>query len=289
MRRTLDPTQLEQRAAADAADAAARAGVDIARLESLDDLVAASTLFAEVWGTGGDDSQLPPELFRAITHAGNYAAGAYAHGTLVGAVMGFLGRDDEGTYLHSHILGVSPQHRGGNIGFALKCDQRAWALAAGIDKITWTFDPLVRRNAHFNLQKLGAHATAYFESFYGTMRDGINAGDESDRLLAVWHLSDAKAIEAASGRLDEPAAGDAAEALGADAGGVPRAYDASGASLRCATPDDIVALRRSDPALARRWRLALRDALGGAMQDGYRVAGFARSGWYVLSRDGERE
>ena len=287
MRRTLDPTELERRAAADAADAAARAGVEIAPLDEVDELTAASRLVADVWGTATDDSQLPPELMRAMTHAGNYAAGAYAKGDLVGVVVGFLGRDDDGTYLHSHILGVSTARRGGNIGFALKADQRAWALARGIDKITWTFDPLVRRNAHFNLQKLGAHAVEYLESFYGTMRDGINAGDESDRLLAVWYLSDAKATEAASGKLDEPAIADAAEVL-SNGDGEPRLDGASGRSVLCATPDDIVALRRSDPERAWRWRLALREALGGAMHDGYSVSGFTRSGWYVLSRERKR-
>jgi predicted GNAT superfamily acetyltransferase len=282
--RTLDPTQLEQRASAEAADAAARAGVKIVPLHDLDTLTAASDLVADVWGTGEDDPQIRPELLRALTHAGNYAAGAYANGDLVGTIIGFLGRDDEGTYLHSHILGVSVAHRGANIGFALKSDQRAWALARGIDKVTWTFDPLVRRNAHFNLQKLGAHADSYLESFYGSMNDGINAGDESDRLLAVWRLSEMKATEAANGKLDEPQPTGAAEALQSDANGEPQTVDVSAATVLCATPEDIVALRRTDPDRALRWRLALRKSLGAAMHDGYAVAGFTRSGWYVLSR-----
>jgi predicted GNAT superfamily acetyltransferase len=282
--RTLDLTQLEQRAAAEAADAATRAGVEIVPLEDLDALTEASDLIAEVWGTGPDDPQIRPELLRAMTHAGNYAAGAYANGELVGTIIGFLGRDDEGTYLHSHILGVSVAHRGANIGFALKSDQRAWALARGIDKVTWTFDPLVRRNAHFNLQKLGAHADDYLESFYGSMRDGINAGDESDRLLAVWRLSDDKATEAANGKLDEPKPVDASKALQSDADGEPQSADVSDATVVCATPEDIVDLRRTDPGRALRWRVALRDSLGAAMHDGYSVTGFTRSGWYVLSR-----
>jgi predicted GNAT superfamily acetyltransferase len=284
MRQTLEPT-LVHRAEADAQDAAARAGVDVRVLHEMDELTAASALFADVWKTG-DESQLPAELIRAMTHAGNYAAGAYNDGDMVGAIVGFFGRDEEGVYLHSHILGVSPSHRGANIGFALKEHQRAWSLANGIRKVTWTFDPLVRRNAHFNLQKLGASAAEYHEQFYGAMMDGINAGDETDRLLIVWKLDDERAVEAASGRLDEPN-GDGNVALSADED-EPRRGDLRGDVVLCQTPEDIVALREADPKRALRWRIALRETLGAALHDGYDVTGFTRAGWYVLGRNGAR-
>ncbi len=286
--RTLDHLPaLADRASSDAQDAASRAGIEIAAIEDLDAIRAASTVFAEIWGTNGNDDQLPPELLRALTHAGNYAAGAYAEGQLVGAVVGFLGREDDETYLHSHILGVSLQRRGSNVGFALKQHQRAWALANGISKVTWTFDPLVRRNAHFNLQKLGASASAYYENFYGRMRDAVNAGDETDRLLVVWQLDDDRAELAASGTLEEPAGPDGAATAGpsVEEGDVLQCIT-SGDLMFCATPPDILSLRRSDPDAAHRWRLALREGLGSAMRDGYGVRGFTRSGWYVLKRDG---
>jgi predicted GNAT superfamily acetyltransferase len=170
------------------------------------------------------------------------------------------------------------------VGFALKEHQRAWALANGIRKVTWTFDPLVRRNAHFNLQKLGATAAEYHERFYGAMMDGINAGDESDRLLIVWNLDDDRAVEAASGRLDEPS-GKGTVALSAD-GNAPQRGEMSGDIVLCQTPEDIIALREADPKRALQWRIALRETLGAALQDGYDVAGFTRAGWYVLGRNG---
>jgi len=282
MRQTLEPT-LIHRADADAREAAARAGVEILPLEDMEALTAASALIAEVWQTG-DESQLPAELMRAMTHAGNYAAGAFADGEMVGTIVGFLGRDDDGIYLHSHILGVSKRHRGANVGFALKEHQRAWCLARNIQKVTWTFDPLVRRNAHFNLQKLGASATEYHERFYGAMMDGINAGDETDRLLIVWQLDDPRAVEAASARLPEPSDGGNV-VLSAD-GDEPRRGELTGDVVLCQTPEDIVSLRNADPKRAFRWRVALRETLGAALNDGYGVAGFTRSGWYVLGRDG---
>jgi predicted GNAT superfamily acetyltransferase len=243
-----------------------------------------TALFTEIWGTTNGDDQLPSEILRALTHAGNYAAGAYSDGRLVGAVVGFLGRDDDETYLHSHILGVSLQRRGSNIGFALKQHQRAWALSNGLRKVTWTFDPLVRRNAYFNVQKLGASAAAYYENFYGQMRDAVNAGDETDRLLVVWDLDDDRAELAAAGRLDEPAPPEQAILVSSEDEGELLQCVTSGDTMFCATPSDILALRRSDPDAARRWRLVLREGLGTAMRDGYRVRGFTRSGWYVLKR-----
>jgi predicted GNAT superfamily acetyltransferase len=285
MRATVDSS----RAATQADGAARAAGVRLALLEGASDARAASVLFASVWGTGNSDAHIPPDLLRALTHAGNYGAGAYASGELVGAVVGFLGRDEDGPYLHSHILGVTPDARGANVGFALKLHQRAWALDAGLRKITWTFDPLVRRNAYFNLNKLGADAGAYYERFYGPMTDGINAGDESDRLLVVWQLDGERVGRAAAADRDEldldtlRASGATSALLGN--GDEPETGDVTGDIVLCATPDDVIALRRTDPDLALRWRRALRGTLGRALADGYAVSGFARSGWYVLERD----
>jgi predicted GNAT superfamily acetyltransferase len=281
-------------AAHHAAEAATRAEVDIRLLTEVSEVRETSRLFVDIWGVGSDGAQLPPDVLRALVHAGNYAAGAFVNERLVGAVVGFLGTDNDGTYLHSHILGVSAQHRGGHIGFALKQHQRAWALEHDLRKVTWTFDPLVRRNAYFNLQKLGADAAAYHESFYGQMTDGINAGDESDRLLVVWELDTARVAEAASGHLPDPSSDDllssgASVALSEDARGRPQARPVSGATALCVTPENIVNLRKEDVQTALSWRKALRETLGHAMQDGYRVSGFTRTGWYVLSREADHE
>ena len=280
-------------AAEHAAKAAARSGIDLRLLTEVSEIKQATRLFADVWGTGTNEAGLPSDVVRALVHAGNYAAGAFAGDVLVGAVVAFLGFEDDELFAHSHILGVSAEHRGANIGFALKQHQRAWALSRGLRKVTWTFDPLVRRNAYFNLHKLGAEAAQYHESFYGRMSDGINAGDESDRLVIVWNLDEPRVEEAASGRLrelssDELVTSGATVALSEDAG-TPRTGSVSGRTVLCATPENIVALRRSDVQSALGWRRALRDTLGSAVQDGYRVAGFTRSGWYVLRREDANE
>jgi predicted GNAT superfamily acetyltransferase len=282
MRGTLEGPELAERAAVEAA-------VDVRLLASIEEFRDASAIFDGLWGTGPANAQMPAELMRALAHAGNYAAGAWRDGTMVGAVVGFLGQDAKGPHLHSHILGVSGGQQARGTGFALKQHQRAWALEHGLSRVTWTFDPLVRRNAYFNLHKLAADPEVYFENFYGAMTDAVNAGDESDRLFVSWQLDAPKVLEAASGR---PAEHDADDLLAAgaivalaDVNGAPQANGARGSVMLCATPADVVTLRRSSADLAQLWRHALRDTLGAAMRDGFVVRGFTRSGWYVLGRD----
>ena len=82
------------------------------------------------------------------------------------------------------------------MGFALKLHQRAWCLDRGITLMEWTYDPLVARNAYFNLSKLGATVAEYLPDFYGVMGDGINRFDESDRILVHWPLEDAVVVDA---------------------------------------------------------------------------------------------
>ncbi len=181
----------------------------------------------------------------------------------------------------------SSAQRGGNVGFALKQHQRAWTLEHGLTRVTWTFDPLVRRNAYFNLVKLGATAVAFHSDFYGTMQDAVNAGDLSDRILIEWSLDSARAIEASRGGA-QPVDLAALEGqptavrLSVGVGHEPEVGTDRAAIELVQIPDDIVALRDADPSLARRWRLALRETLGAALSEGYRADGISRDGWYVV-------
>src|SRR5262249_19079167 len=99
----------------------------------------------------------------------------------------------------SHITGVDRTGQSAGVGYALKQHQRAWALARGIPAVRWTYDPLVRRNAYFNLHKLGAAAREYLPDFYGAMDDGTNTGDTTDRLYVSWEPTSPAAVAAARG------------------------------------------------------------------------------------------
>ena len=261
-------------------------GYDIGELRALDDLRELAELFAAVWGRPGEPP-ISSDILRAMSHSGNYIAGTRSEGRLIGGIVGWLGGDPpHHLHMHSHILGVVPGAEARGLGFALKQHQRMWCLERGVGAVEWTFDPLVRRNAYFNLTKLGAEASRYLVDFYGPMADGINAGDESDRILIRWDLRSEKARRAAEGAPVEPLVeADAPRMLAAGADGEPVVHGLQGPSALVHVPDDIVALRRRDPELARRWRRAVRAALGDAMSGGYRVTAVTRDGWYVLNSD----
>lgn len=281
------PTELSTTARSAASDAAETAGIVVRELHDVADLDRLSKIFAEIWSA--PDSMITTELLRALSHAGNYVSGAFLNGELVGGIIGFLGMEDGRITLHSHILGVLPKSQTRNAGFALKQDQRAWALERGIQSARWTFDPLVSRNAYFNISKLGARASAYYPSFYGAMKDGVNSGDESDRVLVEWDLTGTAATSASLGGHSSPEV-DALLSNGAatileDADDHPRILEPSGSSvLLCFVPRDIVAMREQDFDLALAWRRALRSTLGTALNNGFVVDSFSRSGCYVLSR-----
>jgi predicted GNAT superfamily acetyltransferase len=271
------------------ADRAARAaGVSVRELTTIDDFAAVCRLFQRVWRTGPESPLVTTELLRALTKAGNYLAGAFDGDRFVGACVGFFGAPADGV-MHSHIAGVDPSVAGRSVGFALKLHQRAWALRRGVAAVAWTFDPLVARNAYFNLVKLGATAAEYLPDFYGGMHDGVNDGDDTDRLLVRWDLDSAAVVAACGGTprpvLLPPASPRAVVALGRAADGAPERGAADGDALLVAVPPDVEALRAADPGRAREWRVAVRDVLGGLLADGARVAGFDRAGWYVVTRE----
>jgi predicted GNAT superfamily acetyltransferase len=255
------------------------AAFTITELSEVDDLRELAELFAVVWGRPGELS-ISSDVLKALAHSGNYVTGAHVDGRLVAGLVGWFGGvPPDHLHLHSHILGVIAGSDAHGVGFELKQHQRRWCLERGVKVIEWTTDPLVRRNAYFNLTKLGARASGYLVNVYGEMTDGINAGEESDRLLIAWQLESGGGSEP---ELDTLRREGAVAVLSAGDAGEPVAISSFARVLLCQVPEDIVALRRSHPSLAREWRLALRRALAGAIAAGYEVSGATRSGWYVL-------
>ncbi len=208
-----------------------------------EDLQGASRVVSEVWGD--DETLAPPSLLRAYTHNGNPVIGAFVAGQLCGASIGFLGPEPK-LHLHSHITGVVPalQHMG--VGFHLKLAQQEWCRANGIDLVTWTFDPMLARNAYFNLQKLGATAVGLLPSFYGQMEDRLNRGEDTDRLEVAWHLD----------RVTPP--------------------DTRATARTVAIPEDYLSLRDRDSAAAQRARREVRKQLAQGFADGLVIVGFDR-------------
>lgn len=282
-------TDASRPGAALAAASVGDASLSIELAHSEQDARAAVGVLAQVWPREDGAEPLPPELAWAFAHSGNYVAIARSDGDVVGAAIGFRGDDGDGPLLHSHITGVLPQSQGLGVGYQLKQHQRAWALAEGLERVTWTFDPLVARNGYFNVIKLGAQLTHYYVDFYGPMDDGINTGDETDRCLVTWRVASSRAAAAAAGMFttaDVAAAraGGAVEVLRRDSAGQPQVLPEEADVRLVQVPADVVELRHRDPGLARAWRLALREVLVAAFADGLEVTGVGRDGWYVVGR-----
>lgn len=239
--------------AGDAASTTSSTRVSIEPITAPAALAALADLFRQVWGA--TEPLVHVDLLRAVGYTGGYVVGAFDSGEhLVGGSFGFLADHAGERALHSHVTGILPGVQHAGVGRLIKDHQRAWAADRGIAWVTWTFDPLVRRNAWFNIEVLGADVAEYVDDFYGEMHDPVNHGSASDRLLMAWPTA----------RPEQTT------------------RDIVGRRVEVATPDDIVVLRRTDPAAAGDWRKRLRDELGVPLAAGARVVGFTRAGSYVL-------
>jgi predicted GNAT superfamily acetyltransferase len=220
-----------------------------------------SQVFDEVWSV---KTMVSPEIIVAALHNGAYGSVVWDGDAPIAAAFALVGKSLSDTpselNLHSHAAGVVSARAGEGIGALLKHHQWHWARENGFATITWSFDPLVRRNAWFNMIKLGARVTDYFQNFYGELDDGINAGEQSDRVLVRWDV------------------------LGSQ---VPQSLDlvdVRNGDVVIATPSDIETLRKVDKQHAQLWRTEQRTLFIDAVQDGFRVRGLDSDYSYVLSK-----
>jgi predicted GNAT superfamily acetyltransferase len=271
-------------------------------LEEPEEMAAVETLQAVVW-PGPDLEVVPKDMILAVVHNGGLAIGAFASGEMVGAVFGFPGfyPTPDGPRLkhHSHLLAVHPDWRSKGIGFALKRAQWQMVRKQGIDRVTWTYDPLLSRNAHLNIARLGAVCNTYLRNEYGKMRDGLNVGLPSDRFQVDWWVG-TRRVERKLSRRSRPAlglghymtAGVCLLEAGADRAKAglpvpPRAVpELSGALALVEIPADLMALKSTDLGLAGEWRLYSRKLFEETFAAGYLVTDFVHEkgrSYYVLT------
>lgn len=257
------------------------AHIDIREIQAIDEILEAERLFTLIWGSS---EAMPSNLMRALSHSGNYVAGAFRAGQLVAASVAFVWGGAPA--LHSHISGVMPGSQGYGVGYALKLHQRAWAAERAIERITWTYDPLIRRNAWFNLVKLGARVDGFHPDFYGPMEDGINGGDPTDRCLVTWLVDAEIGDSTRRPALANGPTGSPFVLLTEGPSGEPVVLgDAAGSDVvGCQIPEDVTELRTRNAGLAREWRLALRQTMGAAIESGYVATSITRDGCYLLQR-----
>jgi predicted GNAT superfamily acetyltransferase len=230
--------------------------VSIVHLQEFSSQSAAREIFDLVWAIKFG-TEITSNLLQAMIHSGSYLSGAFIDGQLVGAAFAFPAVND-GLHLHSHMTAVLPEYRDKGVGYALKINQWSWAKKNNYSHLSWTFDPLVRRNAKLNITKLGVDISAYHPNFYGDMPDALNAGDESDRLMVSWHTD----IDAPKARelITNPEPND----------------------ILIEIPEDIVAIRSINQNKSMRWRKQVREQFMAAFEKNGKVIGFSANSEYVV-------
>lgn len=228
-------------------------------VHQLDDLVYQNlgrVVFDSVW-SAQISTEITPNLLQAMVHSGSYLSGAFINGKIVGAAFAFPATNG-GLHLHSHMTAVLPEFRDQGVGYALKINQWNWAKKHKYSYLSWTFDPLVRRNAKLNIVKLGVDISTYYPNFYGSMSDALNAGDESDRLMVSWR-TDAAAPKARE-LISKPESGD----------------------ILIKIPEDIVAIRTKNQSESMKWRMQVRKQFMAAFEKNGIVVGFSTNNEFVV-------
>jgi predicted GNAT superfamily acetyltransferase len=255
-------------------------------LETIREFEQAVEVEIAVWGLNPRDC-VPLAMLRAVIHTGGVVLGAYDGDAMVGMAFAFPARYNSNLILWSHMTGVVSEYQRQDIGFTLKHKQREWALSNGYDEIGWTFDPLRRGNANFNLHRLGATANVYHVNFYGEMEDAINAGTPSDRLEVIWKLNDPRVASLAQGQTiptTYPSISAENTVLRANGDFPTLTPSLESPFLFAEVPSSIDTISKE---AADAWRLALREALQNAFTCGFTAVDFIHADgrhWYVLRR-----
>ena len=248
-----------------------RANVEIRAVSSIEEYDACIKLQREVFGL--PDLEISPRRHLIVSHrAGGWTLGAFVDHKLIGFVHHLAAVKDDYIFGYSHMMAVAAEYQNKGVGAQLKWAQRERARAEGRDFIKWTFEPMRARNAHFNLNRLGVVVREYAVNFYGTdystnpAEKGSVSGLDSDRLFASWELNDPR-VESFSRRqefqLGEPA----------------RAIE---------IPADFGALLKSDPEMAKREVLRVRQEFVQTLSEGFVCRAFDRESSrprYLFCRD----
>ena len=259
--------------------------MQIRKIETLAEMREVERLQREIWGV--EDLEVYPALaLKPQTEVGGILIGAFAEGRLVGFVFGFPGILDGETIIHSDMLGISEGYRSHNLGYLLKLAQREAAIERGVKRITWTFDPLQSRNAHFNFSKLGVIANRYYVDYYGVTSSFLHRFG-TDRLWVTWLLNSER-VRARIERMIKP--------------GEPGELDQIPQLVRVSEnrepmsadkldePKVVIEIPTEITANHELWREATRKAFTSAIDEGYVVEGFyvgqgRKVGRYLLRQD----
>src|SRR5271155_3732095 len=203
-----------------------------------------------IWGYAPLDT-VPDQIFIVAKKTGGQVMLAYDADKPVGFALAFAAIREGLSYLHSHMVGVLEDYQNRGVGRLLKLAQREDALERGINLIEWTFDPLQLKNAHFNIERLGAIVRHYIPNLYGRTSSPLHAGLPTDRLVAEWWVR--------SQRVEDVLAGS------------PR--EASADSERISIPAAIRQICREEPLAAEKIQTKVREHFLAIIADGRAAVG----------------
>lgn len=276
--------------------------IEVRPLATVEEFTWLEGLQKRVWGFVDADT-VPLHTLVAVAHNGGVVLGGFDReregpDALVGMTFGFDGSDELGPKHHSHQLGVDPRVRNVGLGARLKWAQRRQALARDRARVTWTFDPLMAPNAWFNLRVLGGVASRYIVDIYGEIRDELNRGLPTDRLIVDWWLDDPTVVARAEGA--RPAIPDDEDPLPDVLSTEPHAdgphrrpgtlVSPAADRVRLEIPADLLALKRDDPAVSLAWRQSTREAFLTLFERGFVACDVRRVDerrFYVFERRGQ--
>ncbi len=262
--------------------------IRIRDLKTIDDFRRVVDLEHAVWGYTDSADTVTVPVFIFTVKRGATLIGAFdADDRMVGFAYAVVGMKDGRPMLWSHMTGVLPDYRGG-LGYRLKLEQRARALAQGYELIEWTFDPMQAMNAHLNFAKLGGVVEEYAENFYGESTSALHRGTPTDRLIVSWRIGEPHVIR----RLDQTPSllvrsheiGEAPVANVTAIDGEWRVvksldFTVSERRLWIEIPTGFTQMQQQAPERALQWRLHVRQMFQAYFTRGYRAVDF------VLQRD----
>lgn len=251
----------------------------IREIKELPELRVVEELQKEIWGCS-EREILPSLALIPIIEVGGVLLGAFDENDLVGFVLGFPGIEDGRLILHSDMLAVKPDYRSHGLGYRLKLAQRDKALEKGIERITWTFDPLQSLNAHLNFARLGVISNRYMVNYYGQTSSFLHSTG-TDRLWVTWLLNSDRVKKRLEGyvatNLPKDIEGAATMLAVSDKGEPVLKKEIGKDSVVLEIPGNMNELMNRDSELAIRWREASRQAFTSALDAGYTVVDFYRS------------
>ena len=274
-----------------------KSNITIRDIELISEMRDVEVLQKEVWGS--DDRDIVPLTILAATREiGAILVGAFDGWSLIGFAYSLVGREEKRIVHHSHMLAVRPGYRNASLGYKLKLAQRDRALAQGINRMTWTFDPLQSLNAYFNFAKLGVVSDCYKINFYGETTSSFLHQIGTDRLWVTWLLDSARVHERLRTKGQSRTQSLERDHIGCLVQVGPNKAPQRGQSDQVAgqhdvsieIPADINELQRESPELAASWREATRWAFSKALSSGYQIEEFCGAsrndqpvGVYLLS------